>query len=66
MCSIKFAVARGKEGVIDFTSGPELKVAKGKKGHLLVVSKGTEETYYYEDSRAEEGRMRKGDRREDL
>uniref|UniRef100_A0A8C7UHK4 Myosin Ic, paralog a n=1 Tax=Oncorhynchus mykiss TaxID=8022 RepID=A0A8C7UHK4_ONCMY len=52
--SIKFAVARGKEGVIDFTSGPELKVAKGKKGHLLVVSQetGEEETYYYEDSRA--------------
>lgn len=54
MCSIKFAVAQGKEGVIDFTSGPELKVAKGKKGHLLVVSQetGEEETYYYEDSRA--------------
>ncbi|CAB1316315.1 unnamed protein product, partial [Coregonus sp. 'balchen'] len=56
--SITFAVARGKEGVIDFTSGPELKVAKGKKGHLLVVSQGMgeEETYYYEDSRAEEGK----------
>uniref|UniRef100_A0A8C7MRB4 Myosin Ic, paralog a n=1 Tax=Oncorhynchus kisutch TaxID=8019 RepID=A0A8C7MRB4_ONCKI len=36
--SIKFAVARGKEAVIDFTSGPELKVAKGKKGHLLVTA----------------------------
>uniref|UniRef100_A0A3P8XSL2 Myosin Ic, paralog b n=1 Tax=Esox lucius TaxID=8010 RepID=A0A3P8XSL2_ESOLU len=36
--SIRFAVARGKEGVIDFTSGQELKVSKGKKGHLLVVS----------------------------
>uniref|UniRef100_A0A673YZK3 Myosin Ic, paralog a n=1 Tax=Salmo trutta TaxID=8032 RepID=A0A673YZK3_SALTR len=36
--SIKFAVAQGKEGVIDFTSGPELKVAKGKKGHLLVTA----------------------------
>ncbi|CAB1352670.1 unnamed protein product [Coregonus sp. 'balchen'] len=36
--SITFAVARGKEGVIDFTSGPELKVAKGKKGHLLVTA----------------------------
>uniref|UniRef100_A0A4W5NRP7 Myosin Ic, paralog a n=1 Tax=Hucho hucho TaxID=62062 RepID=A0A4W5NRP7_9TELE len=35
---IKFAVARGKEGVIDFTSGPELKVANGKKGHLLVTA----------------------------
>uniref|UniRef100_A0A8C7PEG5 Myosin Ic, paralog a n=1 Tax=Oncorhynchus mykiss TaxID=8022 RepID=A0A8C7PEG5_ONCMY len=63
--SITFAVARGKEGVIDFTSGPELKVAKCKKGHLLVVSKGTEETHYYEDSMAEEGRMRKGDRGEE-
>uniref|UniRef100_A0A4W5JGK6 Myosin Ic, paralog a n=1 Tax=Hucho hucho TaxID=62062 RepID=A0A4W5JGK6_9TELE len=41
--SIKFAVARGKEGVIDFTSGPELKVVKGKKGHLLVVSQETGE-----------------------
>uniref|UniRef100_A0A8C7PC27 Myosin Ic, paralog a n=1 Tax=Oncorhynchus mykiss TaxID=8022 RepID=A0A8C7PC27_ONCMY len=36
--SITFAVARGKEGVIDFTSGPELKVAKCKKGHLLVTA----------------------------
>uniref|UniRef100_A0A8C8GEU1 Myosin Ic, paralog a n=1 Tax=Oncorhynchus tshawytscha TaxID=74940 RepID=A0A8C8GEU1_ONCTS len=35
---ITFAVARGKEGVIDFTSGPELKVAKCKKGHLLVTA----------------------------
>uniref|UniRef100_A0A8C7GMJ5 Myosin Ic, paralog a n=1 Tax=Oncorhynchus kisutch TaxID=8019 RepID=A0A8C7GMJ5_ONCKI len=38
VCSITFAVARGKEGVIDFTSGPELKVAKCKKGHLLVTA----------------------------
>ena len=37
-CSIKFAVARGKEGIIDFVRGSELKVAKGKRGHLLVVS----------------------------
>ncbi|XP_064834174.1 unconventional myosin-Ic-like isoform X2 [Oncorhynchus masou masou] len=36
--SIMFAVARGKEGVIDFTSGPELKVAKCKKGHLRVTA----------------------------
>lgn len=38
MCSIRFAVARGKEGIIDFVRGSELKVAKGKRGHLLVVS----------------------------
>uniref|UniRef100_A0A8C4IMM1 Myosin-Ic n=1 Tax=Dicentrarchus labrax TaxID=13489 RepID=A0A8C4IMM1_DICLA len=36
--SIRFAVARGKEGIIDFVRGSELKVAKGKRGHLLVVS----------------------------
>uniref|UniRef100_A0A3Q2DGK3 Myosin Ic, paralog a n=1 Tax=Cyprinodon variegatus TaxID=28743 RepID=A0A3Q2DGK3_CYPVA len=36
--SIRFAVSRVKEGIIDFTRGPELKVAKGKRGHLLVVS----------------------------
>lgn len=36
--SIRFAVARGKEGIIDFVRGSELKVAKGKQGHLLVVS----------------------------
>ena len=31
-------MARGKEGIIDFVRGSELKVAKGKRGHLLVVS----------------------------
>lgn len=31
-------MARGKEGIIDFIRGSELKVAKGKRGHLLVVS----------------------------
>uniref|UniRef100_A0AAQ5Y0I5 Myosin motor domain-containing protein n=1 Tax=Amphiprion ocellaris TaxID=80972 RepID=A0AAQ5Y0I5_AMPOC len=36
--SIRFTVARGKEGIIDFIRGSELKVAKGKRGHLLVVS----------------------------
>uniref|UniRef100_A0A3B4XW28 Myosin Ic, paralog a n=1 Tax=Seriola lalandi dorsalis TaxID=1841481 RepID=A0A3B4XW28_SERLL len=36
--SIRFAVARGKEGIIDFVRGSEMKVAKGKRGHLLVVS----------------------------
>lgn len=37
-CSIRFSVARGKEGIIDFVRGTELKVTKGKRGHLLVVS----------------------------
>ncbi|XP_074528378.1 unconventional myosin-Ic-like [Halichoeres trimaculatus] len=36
--SIKFAVARGKEGIIDFVRGSELKVTKGKRGHLLVTA----------------------------
>uniref|UniRef100_A0A7N8WJ10 Myosin Ic, paralog a n=1 Tax=Mastacembelus armatus TaxID=205130 RepID=A0A7N8WJ10_9TELE len=36
--SIRFSMARGKEGIIDFVRGSELKVAKGKRGHLLVVS----------------------------
>uniref|UniRef100_UPI003AABA897 unconventional myosin-Ic n=1 Tax=Centroberyx gerrardi TaxID=166262 RepID=UPI003AABA897 len=36
--SIRFAVARGKEGIIDFIRGSELKVAKGKRGHLLVTA----------------------------
>ncbi|KAK1788386.1 hypothetical protein P4O66_015993, partial [Electrophorus voltai] len=34
--SIKFALARGKEGVIDFTPGAELRVIKTKNGHLAV------------------------------
>ncbi|CAJ1064185.1 unconventional myosin-Ic [Xyrichtys novacula] len=36
--SIKFAVSRGKEGIIDFVRGSELKVTKGKRGHLLVTA----------------------------
>lgn len=36
--SIRFAVARGKEGIIDFIRGSEVKVAKGKRGHLLVTA----------------------------
>ncbi|KAK1883241.1 Unconventional myosin-Ic [Dissostichus eleginoides] len=36
--SIRFVVARGKEGFIDFIRGSELKVAKGKRGHLLVTA----------------------------
>ncbi|XP_029028817.1 unconventional myosin-Ic isoform X2 [Betta splendens] len=36
--SIRFTVARGKEGIIDFVRGTELKVAKGKRGHLLVTA----------------------------
>nr|XP_033777293.1 unconventional myosin-Ic isoform X1 [Geotrypetes seraphini] len=36
--SIKFAVGSGKEGIIDFTSGSELLIAKAKNGHLSVVA----------------------------
>lgn len=35
--SIKFTVSQGKEGIIDFTPGSELIVAKAKNGHLSVV-----------------------------
>ncbi|KAK5618851.1 Unconventional myosin-Ic [Crenichthys baileyi] len=36
--SIRFAVSRTKEGIIDFIGGSELKVTKGKRGHLLVTT----------------------------
>ena len=36
--SIKFTAGQGKEGIIDFTPGSELLVAKAKNGHLSVVS----------------------------
>ncbi|XP_028662540.1 unconventional myosin-Ic isoform X2 [Erpetoichthys calabaricus] len=36
--SIKFTVGHGKEGIIDFTSGSELLIAKAKNGHLSVVA----------------------------
>lgn len=36
--SIKFNVAQGKEGIIDFTSGSELLIAKAKDGHLSVIA----------------------------
>uniref|UniRef100_A0A669BFT1 Myosin Ic, paralog b n=1 Tax=Oreochromis niloticus TaxID=8128 RepID=A0A669BFT1_ORENI len=36
--SIKFTMGQGKEGIIDFTPGSELLVAKAKNGHLSVVS----------------------------
>uniref|UniRef100_A0A665VA03 Myosin Ic, paralog b n=1 Tax=Echeneis naucrates TaxID=173247 RepID=A0A665VA03_ECHNA len=36
--SIKFTVAQGKEGIIDFTPGSELLVAKAKNGHLSVTA----------------------------
>lgn len=36
--SIQFTVARGKEGIIDFVRGAELKVTKGRRGHLLVTA----------------------------
>lgn len=38
LSSIKFMVAQGKEGIIDFTAGSQLLVAKAKNGHLSVVS----------------------------
>lgn len=37
LSSIRFAIAKGKEGVIDFTSGSDLRVVKTKNGHLSVV-----------------------------
>ncbi|KTF82652.1 hypothetical protein cypCar_00012365 [Cyprinus carpio] len=36
--SIRFAIARGKEGVIDFSSGSDLRVVKTKNGHLSVTT----------------------------
>ncbi|XP_053532982.1 unconventional myosin-Ic isoform X2 [Ictalurus punctatus] len=36
--SIRFAIARGKEGIIDFTCGAELRVVKAKNGHLAVTA----------------------------
>lgn len=43
--SIKFTVGQGKEGIIDFTSGSELLIAKAKNGHLAVVSVKFEKVY---------------------
>lgn len=36
--SIRFMIARRREGVIDFARGSELKVVKGRRGHLLVTA----------------------------
>uniref|UniRef100_A0A3Q2Q2K2 Myosin Ic, paralog b n=1 Tax=Fundulus heteroclitus TaxID=8078 RepID=A0A3Q2Q2K2_FUNHE len=36
--SIKFTAGHGKEGIIDFTPGSELLVAKAKNGHLSVTA----------------------------
>uniref|UniRef100_A0A8C8FYB9 Myosin Ic, paralog b n=1 Tax=Oncorhynchus tshawytscha TaxID=74940 RepID=A0A8C8FYB9_ONCTS len=36
--SITFTMGQGKEGIIDFTSGSELLVAKAKNGHLSVTA----------------------------
>uniref|UniRef100_A0A672JAS9 Myosin Ic, paralog b n=1 Tax=Salarias fasciatus TaxID=181472 RepID=A0A672JAS9_SALFA len=36
--SIKFTAGHGKEGIIDFTPGSELLVAKAKNGHLAVTA----------------------------
>lgn len=46
MDSIKFSVAQGKEGIIDFTSGSELLIAKAKNGHLSVVSVADEINFF--------------------
>lgn len=40
--SIKFTLGQGKEGIIDFTPGSELIVAKAKNGHLSVVRRKSE------------------------
>uniref|UniRef100_A0AAY4EQL5 Unconventional myosin-Ic n=1 Tax=Denticeps clupeoides TaxID=299321 RepID=A0AAY4EQL5_9TELE len=36
--SIKFSINNGKEGIIDFTAGSELLIAKAKNGHLSVTA----------------------------
>ncbi|XP_042298586.1 unconventional myosin-Ic isoform X2 [Sceloporus undulatus] len=36
--SITFTAGQGKEGIIDFTSGSQLLIAKAKNGHLAVVA----------------------------
>ncbi|XP_070986568.1 unconventional myosin-Ic-like [Oncorhynchus clarkii lewisi] len=36
--SITFTMGQGREGIIDFTSGSELLVAKAKNGHLSVTA----------------------------
>ncbi|KAJ3589450.1 hypothetical protein NHX12_010295 [Muraenolepis orangiensis] len=37
--SIRFCAARGKDCVVDFTRGPEMKITRGKHGHLLVTAR---------------------------
>lgn len=46
-------MARSREGIIDFVRGSELKVTKGRRGHLLVVS----ESVLVQVSRVEGGRL---------
>jgi len=53
VCSITFALSQGKEGVIDFTAGSELLVAKAKNGHLAVVSRPTEYFGFVSNYRSE-------------
>ncbi len=36
--SIKFEIQAGKEGGVDFSTGQEPMIYKGKNGHLMVVS----------------------------
>uniref|UniRef100_A0A4W3J821 Myosin IH n=1 Tax=Callorhinchus milii TaxID=7868 RepID=A0A4W3J821_CALMI len=38
--SLKFTIKPGREGTVDFTSGQESQVFKGKNGHLMVVRWG--------------------------
>ncbi|KAK7925592.1 hypothetical protein WMY93_007902 [Mugilogobius chulae] len=36
--SIRFVIARGREGFVNFTRGSGLRVVKGKRGHLMVTA----------------------------
>ena len=38
LCSVRFDIQPGREGVIDFKSSSESMVYRAKNGHLLVVS----------------------------
>lgn len=37
-CSVRFDFPPGREGFVDFKSGPESMVYRAKNGHLMVVS----------------------------
>ncbi|KAM8835472.1 unconventional myosin-Ic-like isoform 1-T2 [Synchiropus picturatus] len=36
--SIQYSTDRGKEGFVDFIRGPQVKVGKGRRGHMLVTA----------------------------